>query len=209
MHGDDTASAPEAEPASRSSSAAQAQAPSPSPSSEQGRAGNVMAATTPATDPAASPKLSEAQIAMVADLANTSEIEQGKLAQSKAKSASVKNFAAMMVKHHTEAKTEQAKLFKQLNLTPSQSQTATTLKQNAEKATSALRSSTAATFDERYIDSQVEAHQQVLDTLDNELIPAATGPELVAGLNKMKATVEAHLREAKTIQTQLAQGQRP
>lgn len=131
MRGDDTASAPEAEPASRSTSTAPAQ--SQSQSSEQGRAGNVMAATKPAADSPASPKLSEGQIAMVADLANTSEIEQGKLAQSKAKSESVKKFAAMMVKHHTEAKTEQAKLFKQLSLTPSQSQTATTLKQTLKR----------------------------------------------------------------------------
>lgn len=189
--------APEADPAS-----------APSPQSQiRGTPSNVVASPKPATDATAPTRLSEAQIAMVTDLANSSEIEQGKLAQGKAKSASVKKFAAMMVKHHTEAKAEQAKLFKQLNLTPTQSQTATSLKQNAEKTTSALRASTAGAFDERYIDSQVEAHQQVLDALDNELIPAATGPDLVAGLNKMKATVEAHLREAKSIQAELATSQ--
>jgi putative membrane protein len=157
----------------------------------------------PAADSPAREQLSEGQIAMVAELANTSEIEQGKLAQGKAKSPSVKKFAAMMVQHHTEAKTEQAKLFKQLNLTPTQSQTATSLKQSSETATSELRS-TATAFDQRYVDSQIEAHEQVLETLDNQLIPAATDPSLKAGLNKMRATVEAHLREAKSIQAELA-----
>lgn len=34
----------------------------------------------------------------------------------------------MMVQHQSEAKAEQTKLFKQLNLTPTQSQTATSLR---------------------------------------------------------------------------------
>jgi len=165
---------------------------------------NVIATPKPATEPAAPPQLSESQIAMIADLANSSEIEQAKLAQGKAKAASVKKFAAMMIKHHTDAKNEQAKLFKQLNLTPTQSQTATSLKEDADKSTSALRASSGAAFDQRYMDGQVEAHQKVLDTLNNELIPAATQQELVSGLNKMKATVEAHLQEAKSIQAELA-----
>jgi putative membrane protein len=149
-------------------------------------------------------RLSEAQIAMVADLANTSEIEQGKLAQSKAKATSVKKFAAMMVKHHGEAKAEQAKLFKQLNLTPTQSPKATTLQQDGEKTLTSLRAASGTSFDARYIDSQVEAHQKVLDALDNELLPAATDQKLIDGLNKMKTTVQNHLQEAKTIQAELA-----
>lgn len=168
--------------------------------------GNVAATTQPTTDSAAATRLTESQIAMVADLANTSEIEHGKLAQGKARAASVKAFASMMVKHHTESKAEQGKLFQKLGLTPTQSQTSTSLKQNADKASNALRASTAGSFDERYIDGQVEAHQQVLDVLNNELIPAAKEQELLTGLNKMKATVEAHLREAKSLQTELAKG---
>jgi putative membrane protein len=153
---------------------------------------------------AATPQLTQSQIAMIADLANNSEIEQAKLAQTKARAASVKKFAAMMVKHHTDAKNEQAKLFKQLNLTPTQSQTATTLKDGADRTLGSLRGADGQAFDVAYIDSQVDAHQKVLDTLNNELLPSATDQELVSGLNKMKATVEAHLTEAKAIQAELA-----
>jgi putative membrane protein len=162
--------------------------------------GNAIASPVATTPSSTAPALTEPQIAMIADLANTSEVEQGKLAQAKAKNASVKKFAAMMVKHHSEAKTEQAKLFKQLNLTPAQSPKATTLQQDGEKTLTSLRAATGASFDARYIDSQVDAHQKVLDALDNELIPAATDQKLIDGLNKMKATVQSHLQEAKTIQ---------
>jgi putative membrane protein len=175
----------------------------PPQSLNEGTAGNAIAMPK-ASDGSAASHLSEAQIAMVTDLANSSEIEQAKLAQSKAKSASVKKFAAMMVKHHGEAKAEQAKLFKQLSLTPTQSEKATALQQDAEKTLTSLRAAGGSSFDARYIDSQVEAHQKVLDALDNELLPAATDQKLIDGLNKMKATVKSHLQEAKTIQAELA-----
>lgn len=154
---------------------------------------------TPATP------LSNEQIAMIAELANSAEVEQGKLAQTKAKSPEVKKFAAMMVKHHTEAKNEQAKLFKELSLTPAQSQQGSLLKDDTDQALSSLRSVDGKDFDVAYMNSQVEAHEKVLATIDRDLLPAAQSePKLAQSLTKMRATVEQHLTEAKQIQTALA-----
>jgi len=158
-----------------------------------------------ATQPQAEPALSESQIAMITDLANTAEIEQAKLAQNKAKSASVKKFAAMMIKHHSQAKTDQAKLYKQLSLTPTQSQDANLLKDDANNTLGTLRGSSGAPFDVAYMDSQVAEHQKVLDTLDQKLIPAASDQRLIDELKHMRETVESHLKEAKSIQADLAQ----
>jgi putative membrane protein len=165
---------------------------------------NTVGMPKSSTLPPAPPPLSENQIAMITDLANSSEIEQAKLAQTKAKSASVKKFAAMMLKHHGEAKAEQAKLYKQLNLTPTQSQSASSLKDGADRALGSLRGANGNSFDLEYIDTQVDAHQKVLEALDSELLPAATDQQLITSLNKMRATVEAHLKEAKIIQAELA-----
>lgn len=181
----------------------------PPQSLNQATLSNAVAMPKASPSPSATPQLTQNQIAMMTDLANSSEIDQAKLAQSKAKSASVKKFAAMMIKHHTEAKTEQAKLFKQLSLTPTQSQQATSLKQDADKTMNELRAATGAAFDQRYMDSQVDAHQKVLDALNNELLPAASDAELVNGLNKMKATVQSHLEQAKAIQAELAKTATP
>ena len=143
---------------------------------------------------------------MITELANSAEIEQGKLAQSRAKSPAVKKFAAMMIKHHSEAKNEQTKLYKQLNLIPTQSQPATALKEDAEKTLGSLRAADGSAFDVAYMNSQVDAHQKVLDSINQELLPAASDQKLVEGLNKMKKTVEAHLDEAKCIQADLLKG---
>jgi putative membrane protein len=148
-------------------------------------------------------RLSENQIVMITQLANTSEVEQAKLAQSKAKSPSVKKFAAMMFRDHTEAKNEQAKLYKRLNLTAVQSQDAAALKDDADRATGSLRGAEGQAFDVAYIDAQVDVHQKVLDAIDKDLLPAATQQELIDDLKKMRTTVDAHLKEAKSLQAQL------
>jgi putative membrane protein len=162
------------------------------------------AATADAPSTMAKPtRLSESQIAMITQLANTAEIEQAKLAQSKAKSPSVKKFAAMMVRDHTEAKNEQAKLYKRLNLTAVQSPDAIALKDDADRATGSLRGADGQAFDVAYMDAQVDAHQKVLDAIDKNLLPAATQQELIDDLKKMRSTVDAHLKEAKSLQAQL------
>jgi putative membrane protein len=173
----------------------------PSASNEP-RSSNALASPG-AASPTPEPRLTDAQIAMITDLANTAEIEQGKLAQTKAKSSSVKKFAAMMVKHHTEAKNEQAKLVKQLSLTPTQSPDATSLKDSADQTLGSLRGAEGAAFDVAYINSQVDEHQKVLDAIDQKLLPAAKSEDLVSGLKKMRDTVESHLKEAKSIQEDL------
>ncbi len=147
--------------------------------------------------------LTEGQVAFFADLANSSEVEQGKLAQSKAKAPSVKKFADMMVKHHSEAQQEQAKLFKKLNLTATDSGAASALKADGDKTLVSLKEASASDFDRTYIAAQVEVHQKVLQAIDEKLLPAARSAELEAGLRKMRTTVEAHLSQAKTLQGQL------
>jgi putative membrane protein len=163
---------------------------------------NELAASAGAATPATA-RLTASQIAMVTELANSAEIEQGKLAQSKAKSASVKKFAAMMVKHHSEAKTDQAKLYQELGLTPTPSTQGNLLKDDADKTMGTLRAADGNAFDLAYMNSQVEAHQKVLNTINQELLPSASEEKLRDSLGDMKDTVEAHLKEARSIQEDL------
>jgi putative membrane protein len=158
------------------------------------------APTPPPEPPPAKEALSEAQIAKIAELVNTAEVDQGKVAQGKAKAPAVKKFAEMMIKHHTEGKQEQAKLFKKLNLTPADSATATALKADGDSTLKTLKEADAPSFDAAYVKSQVDGHQKALDTLDAQLLPTVKTPELADGLRKMRATVEAHLAEAKKLQ---------
>lgn len=144
--------------------------------------------------------LSEAQVAKITELVNTAEVDQGKLAQGKAKAANVRKFADMMVKHHGDAKAEQAKLFKKLNLAPADSATAATMKTDGEQTLETLKKTDANGFDAAYAQSQIDGHQKVLDALDSQLLTAAKTPELAESMRKMRATVESHLSEARKLQ---------
>ena len=68
----------------------------------------------------------------------------------------------------------------------------------------ALRAADGSAFDVAYMNSQVDAHQKVLDAINQELLPGASDQKLVDALNKMKKTVEAHLDEARSIQAELS-----
>jgi putative membrane protein len=168
--------------------------------------GSTTPAAEPTTPPAAEPAapsatpLSDPQIVEVLDLANSAEIEQAKVAQSKSKNTRVKKFADMMVSHHGKAKEKT----KKLDLKPAESPLAVQLKGESENMLSTLKSTPPADFDSKYIDAQVDAHKKVLSTINEQLIPAATDPELKKLLAEMQKTVDSHLTEAEKIQAELA-----
>jgi putative membrane protein len=140
--------------------------------------------------------LSDPQIAAVTEAANTAEIAQAKLAQSKSKDASVKRFAAMMIEHHGAAKQKQAKL--KLKTEPSAASTA--LQADAESTLDKLKTDSGKDFDHAYIAAQIDGHRKVLDAINDKLLPNVKGAELKAYLEEIKPRVEQHLKEAKRLQ---------
>jgi putative membrane protein len=165
--------------------------------------GNALAAPTGASPPAMA-MLSEGQIARIADLVNTAEIDQAKLAQAKARNGRVKAFAAMMIKHHGQAKTEQARLTRQLNISSADSMDAATLQGDGRTTLAALKDTPAADFDAAYIDSQVTAHQKALTIIDERLMPSAKSDGVINALKLAREAVASHLEQAKALQGELA-----
>jgi putative membrane protein len=174
--------------------------PAPPSDSDAGAATSSTAsapAPTASTDAKPStPSLTDEQIAAITDAANSAEIAQAKLAETKSKNAEVKRFAAMMIKHHGEAKTKQAKL----KLQPADSPDSTALNSDASSTLESLKKDTGKDFDKAYIDAQVDGHQKVLDTINQKLLPNVKNADLKAYLDEIKPRVEDHLKQAKEIQ---------
>lgn len=165
---------------------------------------NALGTSTATREAPARAPLTEGQIARVADLVNTAEIEQGKLAQTKARSPKVKAFAAKMVNHHQRAKDEQARLAERLDLSPADSADAAALRTDGQNTLKSLREAKSADFDALYLDGQITAHQKVLATLDDELLPSAKSPDVTRALRAAREAVASHLEEAKKLRTELA-----
>ncbi len=175
--------------------------PTPMPESDAGMSTKSSSsdAAQAKTDAPAAPKmdpLTDEQIAMITDAANTAEIEQAKLAQTKSKDADVKKFAAMMVSHHGAAKQKQAKL----KIKPAESSTSTAMQADAASTLDTLKGDTGKDFDKAYIAAQVDGHQKVLDTINDKLLPSVKSADLKAYIEGIKPTVEEHLKEAKRLQ---------
>jgi len=158
---------------------------------------------TPAPAPAAAETMTDEQIFKIIDQASASEIDEAKLAQTKAKSPKVKNFASMMITQHGKARAKASKLATKLGVTPADTSQSTQLKLESETTISRLTSTPAADFDHEYMEAQVAAHRNVLAALDEKLIPSAKDSELKTLLHDMRSTVEMHLKEAEKIESAL------
>ena len=72
-----------------------------------------------------------------------------------------------------------------------------------EKNLAHLKTLKGAAFDQAYVDHEVAYHQQVIEALDNTLIPGATNEELRALLIKVRPAFVAHLEHAKMLQASM------
>jgi putative membrane protein len=146
----------------------------------------------------------DAQIASIVVTANQVDIDAGKLAVARASNAEVKAFAQRMVTDHTGVNQSAVELVTRLKVTPQDNPTSASLKSGGDKNVATLKSLHGAAFDKSYVDHEVAYHQQVLDAVDQVLIPNAQNADLKALLVKVRPAFVAHLEHAKQIQATLA-----
>jgi putative membrane protein len=167
--------------------------------------GETTGAVPPAAPPAATPAPTaavptDAQIAQIVLVANSADSASGVMAERKATAPDVKAFGRRMVTDHSALNKKATALAKKLNLTPAPSDMSTDLQKKATDTMRDLEGKTGKDFDKAYIDSQVTYHQDLLNALDQQLIPNAQNPELKQLLQTARAGVQQHLNLAKQIQ---------
>lgn len=145
----------------------------------------------------------DAQIASIVVTANQVDIDAGKLAREKASNPQVKKFAEQMITDHTGVNKSATELVTKLGVTPQDNPTSQALKAGGDKNLAKLRGLDGAAFDKAYIDHEVAYHQQVLDAVDQTLVPSAKNAELKALLVKVRPAFVAHLEHAKRLQASI------
>ena len=162
--------------------------------------GGSMGSTTGAAP--ADAALSDANIFSMIGMSNAAEIGTSKAVQGKAADASVKTFAADMVKDHTAMQGEADKLATKLNVTPQAPPQADAMQKMTDSVTTALKSATGPELDRQYMTFQVQAHQSTLDNLQR-FETQAQNAELKALIQKAIPKVQGHLQRAQEIQGKL------
>ena len=142
------------------------------------------------------PAVTDAQIAQIVVTANTIDIENGKIAVKESKTASVDEFANLMIKDHTAVNDKATALVKKLNVKPEPSDTSKSLKDQADKEQAKLKGLKGAEFDRAYLENEVAYHKQVLGAITDTLIPSAQNAELKQLLVDVKPAFQAHLDHA-------------
>lgn len=165
----------------------------------------VLAALSLHAEPAAAPALNDPQIATVALTAHQIDIERGKLAQKKAKTAEVKQFADQMVTDHSQGLKEVQALAKKLKVKPQESDVTKGLKSEAADKLKVLKKLDGADFEKAYVDTEVGYHEAVLAAIDQALIPGAKNEELKTALTNTRPTIAGHLEHAKGVQQLLTE----
>ena len=145
-------------------------------------------------------------------MASEAEVKLGKLAEERAQSPAVKEFAQMMVRDHTNGLNALKQAVKGYDINePSQ------LDAKHQALYDRLSKLNGAAFDRAYMAAMVEGHQQVKNMIDDrvEESPTATGTSggatdnspLDASVNqwatKALPTVTQHLQKAEQIKSQL------
>jgi putative membrane protein len=149
------------------------------------------------------PPLTDAQIAMIAVVADTVDIDGGRMAAKKTKNKSVREFAETMVRDHTTVNAQATALAKKLGVIPEESDISKSLKSGGEKTVAHLMTLTGAAFDKAYVDNEVSYHEAVLGVLDKTLIPNTTNAELKSLLESARPIFMNHLEHAKKLQASM------
>lgn len=148
----------------------------------------------------AQPLLDDPRIVAITNTANKAEVEQGRLARERAKDPRVRDFAAMMVDHHTQALNDERKL----KIEPEPGADVLNMQREGKQRLEDLRAKKGAEFDRAYIELQIEEHRRLLDKLNRELIPAAKDKAVVSYLEEIRPRVESHLAQAQRLQQELS-----
>ena len=151
-----------------------------------------------------SPPPTDPQIAMIAVVADTVDIDAGSMAAKKTKNKSVLEFAKTMVRDHTAVNAQATALAKKLGVIPEVSDISKSLKSGGDKTMAHLMTLTGAAFDKAYIDNEVSYHEAVLGVLDKTLIPNTTNAELKSLLESARPIFVNHLEHAKELQASMA-----
>jgi putative membrane protein len=147
---------------------------------------------------------SDPQIVGIVLGANQIDMDYAKLALTKSKNKEVREFAQQMTTDHSSLQKSVKDLGAKLNVTPADSDTAKSLKQQAADETKKLQGLKGKDFDKAYIDNEIAYHQQVIDAVSKVLIPNAQNADLKGALTSAAPLFQGHLEHAQKVQSDLA-----
>ncbi len=153
----------------------------------------------PAATDALRVALDDATIVAIYDGANTDDIETGKLGATKGSTQAVRDYGAMLVKAHTDARQQGRDLAKKLGVTP----TPPAGRASAEAHAAAMKTLRAAAhgvgFDHAFLEHEIAYHKAVIAAVTGTLLPAIQNAELKALVDRVAPVFVQHEKAGETL----------
>jgi putative membrane protein len=146
--------------------------------------------------------LNDAQIIGLLDQINRHEIDDGRLAEQRAASPAVRDFADRMARDHGMMQQQAGNLASRLNVIPA----APTFREPlvAQPHTGGqLQQRLGSDFDRAYIQHNIDEHEKALRVLD-DIKRDVRNPEVQMLVAQTRPAIEAHLRAAEDLDRRLA-----
>ena len=168
-----------------------------------------------ATDTAGRPSTDSTSAALAAEavtptgilsqlyVANTTEIQLSKLAAKKASSPAVKRVAGKLAADHSKNREEEQALAQKLNITLTPATGAEASASDSTGLPSDLQGKTGRDFDKAFVEHEIKDHEDNIQKIQSQLLPAASNPEVKAYLQKTLTAMQGHLAALKQAQQQL------
>lgn len=164
-------------------------------------------AARPATDSTATAPGGEAvtPAAILSQLyeANTTEIQVSRLAAKKATSPAVKRVAAKLAADHAKNLEEERALAQKLNISLTPATGAEASAADSSALPSDLQGKTGPDFDRAFVELEIKGHEDNIQKIQTQLLPAASNAEVKAYIQKTLTAIQGHLASLKQVQQQL------
>jgi len=152
--------------------------------------------------PAAPSALDDATIVAIFDAANTYDIDAATLASKKATRQDVRDFAAMLIKAHTDARQQGRNLAKKLHVTPTPP-AVNPLEASHDSAMKRLRALDGAAFDRAFLDNEIAYHKAVIGAVQTTLLPAIRNAQLRALVIRLAPVFQQHQAAAEALRAKV------
>ncbi len=140
--------------------------------------------------------LTDEQIGAVVIAANMGEVEQGEIAAMRAQNEEVVAFAEQMVEEHSAALERATGVLMDADIVAMTNEVSQELTEQALEGVEQLEEASDDEIDALYMTMQVAMHEQVLELIEDVLLPSADEEALQTELETMRMAVAGHLEEA-------------
>ena len=169
---------------------------------DQTARGGAADAGAAATVPAGS--LDDAEILAVVRTVNSAEVAAAELATERAAAGETRQYAQHVMEDHSKGNQQVATLA--AAIPPRDNALSMTLREQGAADLEKLEQQSGEQFDRTFVVAQARMHQQVLDTIDEQLLPAADDQQLRMLLQTTREKVAMHLEHAQELQGTTATG---